>query len=145
MQPRAGRKPALTLYFEPPGAIAGFPLPALVFFREALRAANLVCPLTAVELRGFPAGDDDAMRQLRRSGLFVANGSHPAKSPVGASRSASMPLLRSFVLLPFATYKYAAPMGLGKARLALNSMAVVCLLPQKLSPNKMINIGGLDG
>jgi hypothetical protein len=34
-----------------------------------------------------------------------------------------MPLLRSFDVLLFATYKYAAPMGLGNATLALNSMA----------------------
>jgi hypothetical protein len=66
---------------------------------------------TAVELRNFLASEDDAMRQLRRSGLFVANGSHPAKSPVGATSSASMPLLRSFGFLPFALYKYAAPMA----------------------------------
>ncbi len=44
------------------------------------------------------ARDNDAMRQLRRSVLFVANGSHPAKSPVGAAPSAAMPLLRSFVV-----------------------------------------------
>src|SRR6266700_8065104 len=68
----------------------------------------------AVELRNFLASEDDAMRQLRRSGLFVANGSHPAKSPVGATFSASMPLLRSFGFLPFAFYKYIAPMGLKK-------------------------------
>src|SRR6266581_769788 len=54
------------------------------------------------------------MRQLRRSGLFVAKGSYPAKSPVGATFSASMPLLRSFGFLPFSLYKYAAPMGLKK-------------------------------
>src|SRR5216684_2266825 len=74
-----------------------------------------------------PVGDSPtgrARRQLRRSDLFVADGSHPAKSPVGAACSASMPLLRSFDFLPFAIYKYAAPMGLGKAPLALNSMAV---------------------
>src|SRR5207245_8894 len=59
------------------------------------------------------------MRQLRRSGLFVANGSYPAKSPVGAAASASMPLLRSFDFLPFVIYKDGAPLGLGKARLAL--------------------------
>jgi hypothetical protein len=53
-----------------------------------------------------------------------ANGSQPAKSPVGAASSASMPLLRSFGFLPFAIYKDAAPMGLGKAPLALNSTAV---------------------
>ena len=34
-----------------------------------------------------------------------------------------MPLLRSFDFLPFASYKYAALMGLGNATLALNSMA----------------------
>jgi hypothetical protein len=78
---------------------------------------------TAIESRHFLASEDDAMRQLRRSGLFVANGSHPAKSPVGATFSASRPLLRSFGFLPFALYKYAAPMGLKKAALALNSMA----------------------
>ncbi len=65
------------------------------------------------------------MRQLRRSGLFVANRSHPAKSPVGATSSASMPLLRSFGFLPFALYKYAAPMGLKKAPLPLDSMTVL--------------------
>ncbi len=63
-----------------------------------------------------------ARPQLRRSDLFVADGSHPAKSPVGAACSASMPLLRSFDFLAFAIYKYAAPMGLGKATLALASM-----------------------
>jgi len=36
------------------------------------------------------------LRPLRRSGLFVANGSHPAASPVEATPSALMPLLRSF-------------------------------------------------
>jgi hypothetical protein len=61
------------------------------------------------------------MQLLRRSDLFVANGSHPAKSPVGAAPSLRMPLLRSFGFLPFAIYKYDAPMGLGKAPLALNS------------------------
>ena len=74
-----------------------------------------------------PVGDSPtgkAMSQLRRSDIFVANGSHPAKSPVGAASAASMPLLRSFDVLPFAIYKYAAPLGLGKAALALNSMAV---------------------
>src|SRR6266567_7126569 len=73
-----------------------------------------------------PVGDSRSGRarpQLRRSDLFVANGSHPAKSPVGAASSASMPLLRSFDVLPFAIYKYAAPLGLGKLPLALNSMA----------------------
>ena len=65
------------------------------------------------------------MRQLRRSGLFVANGSHPAKSPVGATFSASMPLLRSSGFLPFALYKYAVPMGLKQAPLPLNSRAVL--------------------
>src|SRR6266700_6514 len=73
-----------------------------------------------------PVGDSRSGRarpQLRRSDLFVANGSHPAKSPVGAASSASMPLLRSFGVLPFAIYKYAAPLGLGKLPLALNSMA----------------------
>ena len=72
-----------------------------------------------------PVGDwpsDRAVPQLRRSDLFVADGSHPAKSPVGAASSASMPLLRSFDFLPFAIYNYAAPMGLGKPTLALNSM-----------------------
>ena len=68
-----------------------------------------------------PAGG--ATPQLRRSDLFVADGSHPAKSPVEAASSALMPLLRSFDFLPFVIYKYAAPMGLGKATLALNSMA----------------------
>jgi len=80
---------------------------------------------TAVELRNFLASEDYAMRQLRRSGLFVANRSHPAKSPVGATSSASMPLLRSFGFLPFALYKYAAPMGLKKAPLPLDSMTVL--------------------
>ena len=64
------------------------------------------------------------MRQLRRSGLFVANRSRPAKSPVGATFSASKPLRRSFGFLPFALYKYSAPMGLKKAALAINSTAV---------------------
>jgi hypothetical protein len=64
------------------------------------------------------------MPQLRRSDLFVADVSRPAKSPVGAACSASMPLPRSFDFLTFAIYKHAAPMGLGKAPLALNSMAV---------------------
>jgi len=32
--------------------------------------------------------------------------------------------LRSFDFLPVAIYKYAAPLGLGKAALALHSMAV---------------------
>src|SRR6266568_9388861 len=97
-------------------------------------SATLVRPHagpTAVELRNLLASDDDAMRQLRRSGLFVANGSHPAKSPVGATFSASMPLLRSFGFLPFALYKYAAPMGLKKAPLPPNSMAVHGPLPQE--------------
>ena len=74
-----------------------------------------------------PVGDlptGRARPQLRRSDLFVADGSQPAKSPVGAACSASMPLLRSFDFLPLAIYKYAAPMGLGKALLALNSKAV---------------------
>ena len=38
---------------------------------------------TGVELRDFLVSEDAAMRQLRRSGLFVANGSHPANRPVG--------------------------------------------------------------
>src|SRR5438876_6045932 len=80
---------------------------------------------TAIELRHFLASEDDATPELRRSGLFVANGSHPAKNPVGATFSASMPLLRSSGFLPFALYKYAAPMGLKKAPLPLNSMAVL--------------------
>ena len=63
-----------------------------------------------------------ARPQLRRSDLFVAEASHPAKSPVGAASSASMPLLRSFDVLPLAIYKYAAPMGLAIATLALDSM-----------------------
>ena len=73
-----------------------------------------------------PVGDSPTGRaepQLRRSDLFVADGSHPANSPVGAASSASMPLLQSFDFLSFVIYKYAAPMGLGKATLALNSMA----------------------
>src|SRR6266852_5487619 len=78
---------------------------------------------TAIEFRHFLASEDDATPELRRSGLFVANRSHPAKSPVGATFSASMPLLRSFGFLPFALYKYAAPMGLKKAPLALKSTA----------------------
>src|SRR6266567_4936262 len=61
--------------------------------------------------------------QLRRSDLFVADGSRPAKSPVGAAPPAPMPLLRSFDFLPFAIYKYAAPLGLGKVTLGLSSMA----------------------
>src|SRR5438552_2019519 len=46
-----------------------------------------------------PVGDSPAGRSmpaLHRSGLFVANGPDPGKSPVGAASSASMPLLRSF-------------------------------------------------
>src|SRR2546428_13649936 len=74
-----------------------------------------------VPVGGSPSGR--ARLQLRWSDLFVANGSHPAKSPVGAASSASMPLLRSFDVLPFAIYKYAAPLGLAKLPLALNSMA----------------------
>src|SRR5437879_424960 len=69
-----------------------------------------------------PVGDwpsDRAVPQLRRSDLFVADGSHPAKSPVGAASSASMPLLRSFDCLQLAIYKYAAPMGLENAPLAI--------------------------
>ena len=69
---------------------------------------------TTIEVRDFLACEDAATPELRRSGLFVANGSHPAKSPVGAASSASMPLLRSFRFLPFALYKYGAPMGLKK-------------------------------
>src|SRR5216683_606865 len=60
------------------------------------------------------------MRQLRRSDLFVANGFHPAKSPVGAAPSASMPLLRSFGFWRFAIYTDAAPLALAKAYLALD-------------------------
>ncbi len=56
-----------------------------------------------------------ARPQLRRSDLFVANGSHLVESPVGAASSASMPLPRSFDFLPFAIYKDTAPLGLGKA------------------------------
>ncbi len=66
---------------------------------------------TGVELRDFLVSEDAAMRQLRRSGLFVANGSQPANRPVGVAPPAPMPLLRSFVFLPFAIYKYAAPQG----------------------------------
>ena len=55
-----------------------------------------------------------AIRQLRRSGLVVANESSPARGPVGAASSASMALLRSFGFWRFACYKYAAPLGLGK-------------------------------
>src|SRR6266568_9173968 len=40
--------------------------------------------------------------QLHERGLFVTNRFHPAKSPVGAASSASMALLRSFDVLPFA-------------------------------------------
>src|SRR5437899_1545732 len=69
---------------------------------------------TNIEFRDFLAGEEAATPELRRSGLFVANGSHLAKRPVGAASSASMPLLRSFRFLPFAIYKYAAPMGPGK-------------------------------
>ena len=87
-----------------------------------VRISPLAGP-TAIEFRDFLAGEEAATPELRRSGLFVANGCHLAKSPVGAASSASMPLLRSFPFLPFAIYKYAAPMGLGKARLALNSTA----------------------
>src|SRR5260370_40753411 len=74
----------------------------------------------ALRLGGLLASQEAAMQQLRRSGLFVASGSHPAKSPVGAASSTWMPLLRSFGFLPFAIYKDAAPMGLGKARLTLS-------------------------
>ncbi len=45
-----------------------------------------------------PVGDlptGGASPQLRRSDLFVADGFHQAKSPVGAASSGSMPLLRS--------------------------------------------------
>jgi hypothetical protein len=52
------------------------------------------------------------LRQLRRSGLVVANGSQPAKSPVGAASSAAMSLLRSFSFWRAGIYKDAAPLGL---------------------------------
>src|SRR5438445_13036233 len=68
-----------------------------------------------------PVGDSPTGRarpQLRRSDLFVENGSDPGESPVGAASSASMPLLRGFGILPFAIYKDTAPLGLGKALLA---------------------------
>src|SRR5437899_6035060 len=86
-----------------------------------------------------PVGDSPTGRarpQLRRSDLFVADVSRPAKSPVGAASSASMPLLRSFDFLPFATYKYAPPMGLGKTTLTLNSMAAD---PWPVLPKKRIS------
>src|SRR6266446_289878 len=57
-----------------------------------------------------PVGDLPTGRsrpQLRRSELFVADGSQPAKSPVGAASSASMPLLRSGI-----EAEDAAPTGL---------------------------------
>src|SRR5438445_4723193 len=73
-----------------------------------------------------PVGDSPTGRarpQLRRSDLFVENGSDPGESPVGAASSASMPLLRSFGFLPFAIYKDTAPLGLGTTPLALSSTA----------------------
>src|SRR6266568_1873512 len=82
--------------------------------------APLPCP-ARIELMDFLVSEDAAIQQLCRSGLFVADGSRPAESPVGAASSASMPLLRSFVFSPFANYKDAAPMGLGKGPPALSS------------------------
>src|SRR5438309_661078 len=64
---------------------------------------------TAIELRDCLACEDAATPELRRSGLFVANGSHPAKSPVGATFSASMALLRSFGFFAVRFYKYFTP------------------------------------
>ncbi len=55
------------------------------------------------------------LRQLCRSGLVIANEFCPGKSPVGASSSASMSLLRSFGHWRFGIYRDAAPMGLRKA------------------------------
>src|SRR5260370_7640191 len=49
-------------------------------------------------LADSPAGG--ATPQLRRSDLFVADGSHPAKSPVGVPFSPSIPLPRTFDFLP---------------------------------------------
>jgi len=58
------------------------------------------------------------LRQLRRSGLSVANGSRTTKSPVGAACSAAIALLRSFGFWRIGIYKYVAPMGLRYMSLA---------------------------
>ena len=49
------------------------------------------------------------LRQLRRSGLFVANGSNRVQSPIGAAGSALMALLRSFGFFAVRCYKYSTP------------------------------------
>src|SRR5713226_5306308 len=121
MRKRASAATPPKVILERPAPARLIPISVQIAFKWR-RSHLALSPLT-IELRDSLANEEAAKRQLR-SGLFVANGSHKAKSPVGAASSASMALLRSFADLPFAIYKYAAPLGLGKAPLPLNSLAL---------------------
>ncbi len=109
------------------------PLPVPLLPQREERGKLTVFPLcrcllqghwsSAVESRTVAASNSNAMRQLRRSGLFVANASHPAKSPVGAAPSASMPLLRSFVFYRSLSTKMPPRWGWERRRIAWLSSA----------------------